>query len=76
MRALEPICRDLIDDNTQILGPSPAPFAKINQQFRHHIIIKAKNASRIKEVLAVIQKAVKCPKGIFMQIDVDPATLM
>lgn len=76
MQALEPICEELQDAFTIILGPGPAPFVKINQQFRHHIIIKAKDASRIKTALASIQKAVKCPKGILMQIDVDPASLM
>lgn len=76
LHSLDTICQDLIDSDTQILGPSPAPFARINQQFRHHIIIKARTAQLVKKAIDTLLKAGKTPKGIFVQIDVDPAMLM
>jgi primosomal protein N' (replication factor Y) (superfamily II helicase) len=76
MAQLEHQCREMEDEHTQVLGPSPAPFAKINQQFRFHIIIKANGAQRIKAAIASIASAQRCPKGIYTQIDIDPAMLM
>ena len=75
MHVLEPVCQQAQDSQTQILGPNPAPFARINQQFRYHIIIKSASAGRCKEIIQAIQNANKCPKGISLQIDVDPASL-
>lgn len=75
LHLLEPVCQQLQDSHTQILGPNPAPFARINQQFRYHIIIKSESANHCKETIQTIQNAFKCPKGISLQIDVDPASL-
>lgn len=76
MSKLEGLCRNLENEDTQILGPSPAPFAKINQQYRFHVIIKARTARHVKTAIAAIEQAERLPKGIFAQIDIDPAMLM
>jgi primosomal protein N' (replication factor Y) len=63
-------------DDLIILGPSPAPFAKINQLFRYHVILKARTTSQIREAVAYIEKGFQAQKGISKQIDIDPMMLM
>ena len=59
-----------------ILGPSPAPFAKINQLFRYHVIIKAANPSQIRTAVEYIEGGFQPQKGISKQLDIDPMMLM
>jgi primosomal protein N' (replication factor Y) len=59
-----------------ILGPSPAPFSKISNLYRYHMIFKGLNSSVIQRVLTEFAELYKCPSGIGYQIDVDPVSLM
>lgn len=63
------------DENLIVLGPSPSPFAKINQLFRYHLILKGKNPKLILEAIAYIQARFSPQKGITLQIDIDPTFL-
>jgi len=58
-----------------ILGPGPTPFAKINQLFRYHVILKGRDHNVIREALNYIKQGFAPQKGISMQIDVDPGLL-
>lgn len=62
--------------STITLGPVPAPFAKLNNMFRHHIIVKGPTTREIHKALSVLVQIVKLPSTIQCQIDVDPMTLM
>ena len=68
---LPPESEDLI-----ILGPSPAPFAKINQLFRYHLILKAAGPAQIREAVDYIENGFQPQKGISKQLDIDPMILM
>ena len=68
---LPPQSGDLI-----ILGPSPAPFAKINQLFRYHIILKGSSPAHIRAAVEYIEKGYQPQKGISKQLDIDPMMLM
>jgi primosomal protein N' (replication factor Y) len=57
-----------------ILGPSPAPFAKINQLYRYHVILKAKNPAVLKDAIQGIISGFKTK--LYPQIDIDPTMLM
>ena len=59
-----------------ILGPSPAPFAKINQLYRYHVILKAASTTQIREAVAYIEHGFQPQKGISKQLDIDPMMLM
>lgn len=61
----------------QLLGPAPAPLERLNNQFRHHMILKAND-------LEAIGPAVKRVAGVFraqqkksyLEIDPDPVDLL
>jgi primosomal protein N' (replication factor Y) (superfamily II helicase) len=59
-----------------ILGPSPAPFAKINKLYRYHVILKGKDPGIINTAIEYIQKGFSPQKGISTQVDIDPVNLM
>jgi primosomal protein N' (replication factor Y) len=57
-----------------ILGPSPAPFSKINHLYRYHVIIKAKTPKILNSAIERILKDTK--SKLQPQIDVDPVMLL
>lgn len=57
-----------------ILGPSPAPFSKINHLYRHHVIIKAETPKILAQAIDYIVKDIK--GKLQPQIDVDPVMLL
>lgn len=59
-----------------LLGPTPAPFVKLNNLFRQHVIIKAKRPALIRIALLQIESCYSPPKSIQVTIDVDPLSLM
>lgn len=58
-----------------ILGPTPAPFAMLNNLFRQHLIIKAKTAGIMHDLISVIS-GFKLPARVQITIDIDPYGLM
>lgn len=66
----------VIKGGIEILGPSPAPIEKIRNLWRWHIILKGKNAKRLRQTAAGIIEKIKDIKEIKIDIDVDPINLM
>jgi primosomal protein N' (replication factor Y) (superfamily II helicase) len=66
------------DNQIRILGPTPAPLAKIKSEHRFQIILKSKSRSRLNEVIkeclsqAVIQE-LELRK---IHVDIDPTNMM
>jgi primosomal protein N' (replication factor Y) len=62
------------NESLLILGPAPAPFAKINNMYRYHVILKASSPTVLKRAINHICSSFK--SKLFYQIDIDPAMLM
>ncbi len=73
---LERICRG--NAGLRILGPGPAPLARLQSQFRIHFLIKAKNRQVLNQVLVQIQPFCLSERisADSLIIDVDPVSLM
>lgn len=60
-----------------ILGPAEAPLSRLRNQFRHHLLIKAPQASVVtnfcKQVLGTEDWI---PNGVKISVDVDPMNLL
>lgn len=76
MRRLTDFCTQLQSSELLILGPSPAPYQKINSLYRYHILVKGFNSRVLKEAIAVLYTDFTESKGISKLIDVDPIILM
>ncbi|HOH98673.1 MAG TPA: primosomal protein N' [Candidatus Cloacimonadota bacterium] len=59
-----------------VLGPCPAPFPKVNQLHRQHIILKAATPAVLANALAYFNQQLKLPAAVSMTIDVDPMSLL
>jgi len=73
---VQQLCKEYSDGKVLFLGPSPAPFTRINNLYRYHLIIKAASAPLLQQSIALIVNQVKLPASLKMQIDVDPMGLM
>jgi primosomal protein N' (replication factor Y) len=60
------------DDSVEILGPAPAPIAKINEQFRFHVIAKARQRSGIARFVRIVRTEPRPPGQVRVLLDVDP----
>jgi primosomal protein N' (replication factor Y) len=61
---------------SSVLGPVPAPFARLNRYFRHHIICKiSKTEARISDFMLQLQASKSLGK-CKLEIDVDPVNLL
>lgn len=59
-----------------VLGPTPAPVARIKNLFRHHLQARSLTASALQAVLHAVLADIQPPSGIELAIDVDPVSLL
>jgi primosomal protein N' (replication factor Y) len=80
MQKVERICTLLEKRYTPadliILGPAPAPNAKVNKYYRYHIILKAASPQILSFALGTMSKLYKPASTLTTYIDVDPMMLM
>lgn len=74
-QAADLLYEKLVDLNAHIdiLGPAPAPYSRLNNQFRYQILLKGDDAE-----LGLVLKFLKSykPAKAYMSIDVDPIDLL
>jgi len=58
----------------QVLGPAPAPIARIQGRYRFQILLKGKDSSGIRNALAALPQ--RPPPRCDMLVDVDPQSLL
>ena len=64
---------DKLNIKSQILGPAPAPIAKVQNRWRYYLLIKAGSASRAASVLRLaLFRMGEMPRQVKFSIDVDP----
>lgn len=77
-RETEKISREIRQGNTDVilLGPAPAPIDKIKNRYRHHIILKCKDAKQAMLLSHVCKQIINAKKSLRISIDVDPLSLI
>lgn len=58
-----------------LLGPSPAPFMKISNNYRHHIILKSGNLEELRKTIKRARDSVAV-KNVYIEIDIDPYDIL
>lgn len=61
--------------DTPIMGPAPAPIAKIRGYYRWNILLTAPSRTEIVEGLRGALKSFRKKKGVKLAVDVDPMTM-
>lgn len=56
----------------EVFGPAPAPVARVRGRHRVRLLVKAEKNTQIQPALKAWRNAVKLPRDVRMQIDIDP----
>ena len=59
-------------ERIDVLGPAPAPIAKLRTFYRYRFLIKYKEDIRIQPFIKEWLGNIKLPKGVRIKIDIDP----
>lgn len=60
----------------EVLGPSPAPIAKIRGRYRWQILVKEQPENAARRRLAELLTTFKLPRDVKLTVDVDPVDLL
>ncbi len=68
--------RDSVPESFSVMGPSPAPLARLKNVWRWHVIVKAPEGEELAGPVGLALRAIKRAEGATMVADVDPLDLM
>jgi primosomal protein N' (replication factor Y) len=69
----EPLDKGKVD----ILGPSPAPLARLRNRWRYRVMLRSADRRRLRRVLAQVDRArADLPRAVRASVDVDPMQLL
>lgn len=60
----------------RILGPAPAPMAKLRNNFRYQLQLQASDGEVLRDIVRRVTTGLKLPDGIAWIADVDPLDMM
>lgn len=65
-------------EKAQVLGPVEMPLAKVRGKYRWHILIKIRRGLRARDLVDYLRSDFErqAPRGIELQVDVDPVSLL
>lgn len=74
--SLTKLLQKTLPATTRVVGPHPAPTAKIKGKYRWQIVLFSRRGLRIHEELKSVLEKYKNEKGTKIGIDVDPVSLL
>jgi primosomal protein N' (replication factor Y) len=60
----------------RVLGPAPAPIAKLQDYFRFHLQLQAPHGSLLQQSLRDTLEQIRVPNGVEYAVDVDPLNML
>ncbi len=67
---------DGIPTDLIIAGPAPAPLARAETYYRHQIMLRTRQISKLSPVLAELIANLKLPEDVKISVDIDPVNMM
>jgi primosomal protein N' (replication factor Y) len=64
------------DKSLRILGPAPAPIAKLRDNYRFQIQLHSPDGETLRNVVRQATTNLKAPEGVTWIVDVDPLDMM
>ena len=65
-----------VGEGGEVLGPSPAPLARVRGRYRWQVLIKEDEAGTARVRLGEMMRTLKLPRHVRVLIDVDPLELL
>ena len=59
-----------------ILGPAPAPLAKLKRYYRFHLHLRSTDGAQLRQTVRSASQTLKPPDGVQWMIDVDPIDML
>jgi primosomal protein N' (replication factor Y) len=60
----------------RLLGPAPAPFAKLRGKYRYHVLVQSRDGDALREAVRQATTDVVTPDGVEWIVDIDPLDMM
>lgn len=61
---------------TEILGPSECALSKVAANYRHQILLRGNSIAVLQRLASVLIYSFRAPQGVYIEADVDPASLL
>ncbi|RKX77998.1 MAG: primosomal protein N' [Spirochaetes bacterium] len=68
--------RRAVRDFAEVLGPAECPISLVAGNYRFQIILKTSSFSKTHSLLSKEVSSFKVPTGVYMEIDVDPVSML
>jgi primosomal protein N' (replication factor Y) len=65
-----------VEGAAEILGPSPAPLARVRGRYRWQVLIKDDDTGAARVRLSSLMRTMAVPRGVRILVDVDPIDLL
>jgi primosomal protein N' (replication factor Y) len=69
------IARRASDERVEVLGPSPAPIARLRSQYRFRVMVRCKTRPPLRHVLGEVMAA-RVDRRARVTIDIDPINML
>lgn len=73
---LEELALSLGSEDVTVFSASPALIERKAQYYRYHILLRSRSISRLLEFTSSLLSLFSCPSSLYLEIDVDPMSLM
>lgn len=67
---------DTLTGTGEVLGPSPAPIAKVRGRYRWQLLVKEQPEHAVRRKLTTLLTEWKLPRDVKLTVDVDPVDLL
>ncbi len=64
------------DENLDIMGPAPAPLAKLRKQYRYRFLLKCSKGFPVQSYVQTWLDACPAPRMVKVAVDVDPVSFL
>jgi primosomal protein N' (replication factor Y) len=78
-RTAEALAREaprLAPARAELLGPAPAPLARVRGRFRVRLLVKAPRGPALQQALRAWRDSVRPEAGVMVRVDVDPQSFL
>jgi primosomal protein N' (replication factor Y) len=65
-----------VPETVRILGPAPAPLARLRGMFRYHLHIHADEDGQLRSVIQEALASSTPPEGVYCTVDIDPQDML
>jgi primosomal protein N' (replication factor Y) len=65
-----------LEPTARMLGPAPAPFAKLRGMYRYHILLQSPDGEQLRQAVRQATADLQPPENIQWMADVDPVEML